>query len=175
MFKWVLQVDLSWTTADHNNLLHQLLLLHPDLEGWLNKEGHTLLHSSPVKEHIFFIHFILLSVLTASSTAISSKGFMLCFTPSVTTWRIGKCKHNRVFNVILPPSYRAWPWSWPHSQSLSCILQALLGPLCLKKLEVNLWKHILQVRRNGKFQRALNRSKGYFTALTFEDQKISLD
>ena len=118
------------------------------------------------------------SVLTASSTAISSKGFMLCFTPSVTTWQVYEYMdyHPRIaVTVFLPPSYQAWPWSWPHSQSLSCILQALLGPLCLKKLEGNLWKHILQVRRNGKFHRALNRSRGYFIALTFDDQKISLD
>ena len=38
--------------------------------------------------------------------------------------------------VFLPPSYQAWPWSWPHSQSLSCTLQALWGPLCLQKLKL---------------------------------------
>jgi hypothetical protein len=35
-------------------------------------------------------------VLTASSTAISSKGFMLCFTPSVTTPSLsGRTLHSK--------------------------------------------------------------------------------
>ena len=45
------------------------------------------------------------NVFTASSTAISSKGFMLCFTPSVTTPRLS----GRTLQIKNHNSYEAEP------------------------------------------------------------------